>query len=81
MAPSHGTPIRDASGKVVGIACSRGPAFKPCSVCKSSPGTKLCDAPGSKPGRTCDAPLCARCSRHIPGADLDFCPKHPEVKP
>lgn len=72
--PSH--PIRDADGRVIGIACSRirrGP--KPlCSVCRKSPGTQLCDGP--KPNgasKTCDAPLCRACAEHV-GPDRDLCP-------
>jgi len=54
-----------------------------CKFCPRShdaaPATLLCDAVigktlGGDP-ITCDAPVCAKCARHV-GPDKDFCPKH-----
>lgn len=56
-----------------GIICSRGSRAKPCQVC-GLPSTKLCDADVGN-GKTCDAPLCGRCTQHV-GLDTDYCPKH-----
>lgn len=64
---SHSFPIVDPkTGKVIGIACSRGPRRVPaCASCKA-PGAKLvCDG--------CEASLCAQCSV-APTSQLDFCP-------
>lgn len=63
--PMHGHPIVDAEGKVIGIACSRGPRYQKCSACGSSNAKLACDA--------CDKPLCAACSVS-PTGKLDFCP-------
>lgn len=55
------------------IVCSR---RKSCSVC-GAPSDKLCDYPltGEKAGKTCDRPLCRRCTAHRP-PDVDYCPAH-----
>jgi hypothetical protein len=65
----HGTPILDAEGRVIGIACSRtkGPRSAPCSAC-GKPGKQLCD------GKGCDKPLCASCSVSPTPAATDYCP-------
>ncbi len=51
-----------------GWMCSRGPKKSdpdpPCSVC-GKPSDRLCDGEVS-PGKTCDAPLCERCSVSTP---------------
>jgi hypothetical protein len=61
------------------IACrrTRGRQPQPCSVCHARPGTALCDGPPPKSAsrRTCDAPLCLGCARHVAGEDLDHCPR------
>lgn len=46
---------------------------QPCSTCKASSATRLCDA---RVGRNlCSAPICARCTTSgVPS--LDFCPAH-----
>ena len=75
--PSWSTPILDANGKQIGIACSRGPV-KSCKCGRRS--TKLCDYPlrGKKQGKTCDAPLCDRCATSV-GKNLDYCCVHAEI--
>lgn len=61
------------------IACrrTRGRPLPMCSVCHARPGTALCDGRTSKlsMNRTCDAPLCLGCARHVAGEDLDYCPR------
>lgn len=56
------------------IVCIRRPRPARCSVCARRWHTKLCDGPGKKPGKTCDAKLCDACAQHV-GAE-DFCPAH-----
>lgn len=63
--PMHGHPIVDSEGKVIGIACSRGPRYAKCSACGSGGAKQTCDG--------CDKPLCAACSV-APTGKLDFCP-------
>jgi hypothetical protein len=72
-----GTRINIPGGGVA-IVCSRDKrkASKPCSVCRTYAGTQLCDGPGLRKGRTCDVPLCPRCSLRGKDGDTDFCPKH-----
>jgi hypothetical protein len=61
------------------IACRRGGGRQPppCSVCHARPGTALCDGPPAEKSthKTCDAPLCLGCARHVAGEDLDYCPR------
>lgn len=64
--PSHGHPIVDpTTGRVIGIACSRGRRFDKCASCKTDDGKLACDG--------CDKPLCPACSV-APTGKLDFCP-------
>ena len=65
--------ITDAEGSFRGFVCSRG-TRKPaaCSVC-GYPSSKLCDGDKGH-GMTCDAPLCARCAKHVE-PNHDYCPK------
>ena len=64
--PMKGTPVVDpATGRVIGIACSRGGRYAQCSACGSSQAKLACDG--------CDKPLCAQCSV-APTSKLDFCP-------
>lgn len=72
-----GTPIYDADGKVIGIACSRGPKKQDCSVCTQRAGSILCDgpAPAGERRKTCDAPLCRDCAHRV-GPNRDLCPTH-----
>lgn len=69
--------FRAPDGTLV-IACSRGVKKRRapmCSVCRSIPSTKLCDGPGTRPGKTCDKPLCHNCAKHV-HPDTDYCPEH-----
>lgn len=62
-------PFFDKNGKMIGIACSRGPAkTQKCYVC-GKPMKALCDYPG------CDKPMCHEHSIHI-GEDTDVCMEH-----
>ena len=47
---------------------------RPCVHCGGR-GEKLCDHTNSD-GRTCDAPLCARCALSVPGRNRDYCRNH-----
>lgn len=62
--------------------CSRGRQheLELCAYCKR-PHTKLCDGPGSAPGKTCDAPMCDYHAAHSPGQDLDYCREHAKDHP
>lgn len=69
------------------IACSRGQRRKRCKFCNDPNASKLCDYPlrGSKAGKTCDAPMCARCAapqnaKHLDGDSVDFCPPHARAR-
>ena len=66
------------------IVCSERRRAKRCSVC-GRPGDLLCDYPlrGAKAGKTCDRPLCAKCTRRQAPASspngtdsTDYCPPH-----
>lgn len=64
------TPVFDRkTGKIVGIACSRGK--QKCYVC-GKPMEVLCDYPG------CDKPLCREHSIRI-GEDTDVCREHSDA--
>ena len=57
-----------------GFSCTRG--NERCDVCRTRPGTLLCDGP-APPGSgraTCDRRLCAICARHV-ASDRDLCPE------
>ena len=61
--------LRDESGRVTAIICSR-PRQKRCTYC-GKPSDKLCD--GDKGGgRTCDKPMCGGCAFHVE-PDSDYC--------
>jgi len=62
-------PIVDGSGRVVGIACSRGSRRRTCACGK--PANYLCDAPKGR--GTCDAPVCGACKTANPSTGKDFC--------
>lgn len=76
--PMVGRPIRDANGKVVGIACSR-EEVRRCSAGCGRRATRLCDFPlkGILEGKTCDRDLCDRCRTEINGKD--YCAPHAKV--
>lgn len=58
----------------VAIVCSRGRRGKRCACGKPAPF--LCDGPrDGRPGKTCDAPLCATC-RVQAGEGRDLCRTH-----
>lgn len=63
--PSRGHPITDETGRVIGIACTRGNRYVKCGSCKADGAKLSCDG--------CDAALCAACSVS-PDKKLDFCP-------
>jgi hypothetical protein len=56
------------------IVCIRRPRPARCSVCKQHPHTKLCDGPGKRAGKDCDAKLCDACAQHV--GPKDYCPAH-----
>ena len=61
-------------GGGVAIVCGRFPRVRPrkCRGCGQKTADLLCDGP--KPGgRTCDAPVCAKCAKTI-GPDRHLCP-------
>jgi hypothetical protein len=66
-------------GDSFAIACSRGPKAQPCKYCGRA-SLKLCDHKlmGVKAGKTCDIPMCERCSTHVE-PDLDFCRVHAQT--
>ncbi len=69
------------AGFEVALVCIKRPRPARCSVCKARPHTRLCDGPGKRPGKTCNAKLCDRCAKHV-GPDRDLCPAcglHPEL--
>jgi hypothetical protein len=55
------------------VVCSRGPRRKKCAYCPNV-GTQLCDYE-LKPGKTCGAPICKRCSTS-PKPEVDYCRAH-----
>lgn len=71
------TPIRvdSSAGPIVGIVCTRGRG-KRCVNCGAATD-RVCDwkLTGPKAGKTCDRPVCAKCSTR-PAADKDLCPAH-----
>lgn len=69
-------PIHDDSGKIVGIACSRGQKKSYCETC-GSPSTILCDYPVTRNGKqeTCDRKCCKRHSFHV-SPEIDHCLPH-----
>lgn len=71
--------ITDKDGHVIGgaITCSRGTKTKPCSFCKTRPGTLLCDFElgGNLKGKTCDARMCSSCAVEF-GRNKHRCPPH-----
>ena len=60
--------VKTARG--VAIVCTRP---RGCTVCGAR-ADKLCDFPRGD-GKTCDAPLCARCAV-AKGPERDWCPTH-----
>lgn len=60
------------------IICSRGPRPKQKRCACGAVATLLCDADVGA-GKTCDKPLCARCT-FSPGPELDYCPDHSNQK-
>jgi hypothetical protein len=60
-------------GGATAIVCGRGKKQRHCAYC-GGPANLLCDwkLPG---GKTCDLPICSRCSTHE-GADKDYCKIH-----
>jgi hypothetical protein len=75
-------PLRDANGRIIGIACSRKKIKdepQKCYVC-GKPAAVLCDAPVGKRGLeafwdACDRPMCREHAYHI-GQDNDVCEFH-----
>ena len=72
--PCH--PFRSADGKTTGFICTR-TRRRRCVGCSQLVATyRLCDARlKSKPGKTCDAVVCTRCTFE-PAAEKDLCPPH-----
>lgn len=79
--PMRGIPIRDASGRVIGIGCTRAPATVGCdtTACRS-PGVFLCDYPVIRRGRktTCSRRMCKSCATSA-GARKHYCPPHAKL--
>jgi len=71
-------PIVNASGQVIGFACSRTSSRRRCAC--GGNADKLCDYPlqGRKAEQTCDRPICKRCavSRRVGGDIVDYCQTH-----
>lgn len=65
----------ELGGGITMIGCSRGERRKSCSCGEIA--TRLCDyeLKGDKKGKTCSAPICARCAVRTDG-DRDLCPTH-----
>lgn len=60
-----------------GIVCSGRRTRKRCTYC-GSPSDFLCDAvllTGPRAGKTCDVPMCFRCT-HRPAVNTDYCRDH-----
>jgi hypothetical protein len=59
------------------IACTRGQRETMCSECKVRKATLLCDFKlrGALSGRTCDRPLCAKCTTKTDDG-RDLCKPH-----
>jgi len=62
----------------VALVCGPRARRRRCSVCGALPAhVVLCDGPGVRPGKRCDAPLCRQCAVHPdPEQDKDYCPRH-----
>ena len=61
-----------------GFVCSRGSRRQHCRFCVALTGNVfLCDwkLTGEKAGKTCDAPMCARCATEV-AKDKHLCPPH-----
>lgn len=56
------------------IVCRRGGRARPCIHCGKE-SSRLCDYPLARKGKTCSAPLCARCAIKS-GGGADFCREH-----
>jgi hypothetical protein len=79
--------IRNEEGKATIILCSRG-SMQVCITCGHK-ATLLCDYPlrGEKSGKTCDRPLCPKCTTKIPAPEIghaqkeemDLCPAHARI--
>lgn len=69
----------DLPGGGHAIICGRRAPVKRCVHC-GRPSSRLCDYPltGAKAGKTCDRPICAGCTTHIP-PDTDYCRTHAEL--
>lgn len=71
--------VRD--GEVIGIACGRNRPKKNahCKYCGNYT-TVLCDYPvfkdGKKTGKTCDIPMCDKCTQKGASGKTDFCKTH-----
>jgi hypothetical protein len=70
------TRVADDSEPMTVIICRGRSTSKPCEFCRTTVrgGGLLCDGPGKKQGKTCDAFMCAKCARRI-GKNRDLCPK------
>jgi hypothetical protein len=70
--------VADAQG-VYAIICTRGIRQNRCKYCGRI-GTKLCDfkLTAANAGKTCDAPMCARCASHRE-PDTDYCKPHAAI--
>lgn len=55
------------------------PKAKPCIGCGRA-STRLCDAEVGD-GKTCDAPLCTRCSTSRGRGEIDYCAQHAALAP
>jgi hypothetical protein len=69
--PCHHVKLGDGS---IAIVRTGKPHRRKCRFCSEGEATLLCDFRGPQ-GKTCDAPMCARCARPV-GPNVDYCPDH-----
>jgi hypothetical protein len=73
-------PIRDASGRVIGIGCTRAPLPTCDSTACRKPGNLLCDFPVMRRGRklTCSRRMCQAHATKV-GPRRHYCPPHAKL--
>jgi hypothetical protein len=72
--PCH--PFHDPKTGARGFVCTRSRRRRCVGCGQLVSDYRLCDARlKSKPGKTCDAAVCARCTT-VPAPEKDLCPEH-----